>query len=124
MGLSESKCKTNYPDICNVKCPAPKKCPAEKTCPEKKDNLNTVDGYLHGGRNIVNGLIPVKNVNQCRQIAQWNEGIGYHYRNENHPQYPNTCAIKAEMGSGELEAINEHQSGCVDTTKNVMDGCQ
>jgi hypothetical protein len=120
MGTTESKCKTKFPEICDKKCPEIVNTP----CPEKA--LNTKDGYFTSGQiNLSDqNRIPVKNIDQCRQIAKWNGGLGYLYRNENHPYYPHTCAIRTAMGSGNVAQEDSHKMGCVDTSKNVDNNCE
>jgi hypothetical protein len=64
------------------------------------------------------GNYPVKNVNECRQIASWNKAngaVGYMYRTENHPQsqYKNTCVVRTKNGP-KLTNDVYHISGCFD----------
>lgn len=108
-------------------CPPRNQC-SQNQCPSmKENNLNTVDGWFRGSTNS-HMNIPAYNASQCREIATWNKHkgvISYTYRKNTHPQNnaKNTCILRTVQGA-DLEENMHHISGCVDNTKNPMNGCK
>lgn len=122
--VNETKCPV-------TKCPENKcqvtKCPENK-CPEMKEgDLYTVNGWFEGSTNS-HMHIPVNNVSECRQIADWNKDrlglTSYTYRRQSHPQdnAKNTCILRQVQGDNFIEDPH-HVSGCIDNTKNVLKRC-
>jgi len=85
-------------------CESKKKCTTCDSCPLKKYKETEYGvGWIEKKIRKKNaGAIPVQNVEQCRQIAEWNKEkniVAFNYREKTHPNknFRNTCELLTEV---------------------------